>query len=188
MAVGYADGIMPREMICGSGPQGLLACMAANRISFQFDFRGPSLIFDTACSASFAAYAYALQDLQAGRIDNAIVGGANFLLEPYISLVFVKYNMMAKDGKCKVFSNDRDGYVRSEAVVSMFLQRQEAARKIYLRTLGSKVSSDGFSSLGMGNPKADSQFQLIKNLYDDIGITPDEICYFETHGTGRLIT
>lgn len=177
---------MKRETVRGSGPQGMLAALAANRISFLFDFNGPSLIFDTACSSSFAALTYALKDLQAGTIDQAIVGGANLIFEPYETLEFLKYNMMALDGRCKVFCANRDGYVRSEAIVSMLLQKRSDARRIYMKILGAKTNTDGFSPRGLGTPRCDIQLRLIQEVYNDLNITPEDIAYFEIHGTGKF--
>lgn len=178
---------MKREAIIGTGPQGILAALAANRISFLFDFHGPSLIFDTACSSSFAALVYAFQDLRAGVIDQAIVGGANLIFEPYETLEFHRYNMMAPDGRCKVFCSNRDGYVRSEAIVSMFLQKRKDARRIYLKILGAKTNTDGFSPRGMGSPRCEIQLKLVKEIYEELNINPDDTCYFEIHGTGKNI-
>lgn len=176
---------MKREAINGSGPHGILAALAANRISFLFNFHGPSLIFDTACSSSFAALVYAFQDLQSGVIDQAIVGGANLIFEPYETLEFHRYNMMARDGRCKVFGTNRDGYVRSEAIVSMFLQRRQHARRIYMKILGARTNSDGFSPRGLGTPRCEIQLKLVKETYDELKISPDDTCYFEIHGTGE---
>lgn len=186
-AIYFNNSEMQSEMGHGGGPQGILGALAANRISFMFDFHGPSLVFDTACSSSFAALVSAIQDLESGRIDNAIVGGVNLLFDPKITLEFQRYNMLAPDGKCKVFSLDRHGYVRSEAIISMLLQKRRHARRIYMKVLGGKMNSDGFSPLGMGCPRADIQLKLIKELYQELNIKPDDISYFEIHGTGEYM-
>ena len=56
--------------------------IAANRLSYLFDLRGPSLTVDTACSSSLVATHLACRSLLRGECDRAIVGASNLLLAP----------------------------------------------------------------------------------------------------------
>src|SRR5688572_19904732 len=93
--------------------------LIANRVSYQFDLTGPSLTIDTACSSSLVALDYAVQDLNAGKIDAAIVGGVNGLLSPFNFMGFSAASMLSPDGLCRAFDHRANGYVRSEGGVVM---------------------------------------------------------------------
>ncbi|MEY3212267.1 MAG: hypothetical protein RIT28_2748, partial [Pseudomonadota bacterium] len=88
--------------------------IAANRLSYLLDLRGPSVAVDTACSSSLVALHLACQALRAGEIRCAIVGGVNLLLSPQATNAFARANMLAADGRCKTFDAAADGYVRGE--------------------------------------------------------------------------
>jgi acyl transferase domain-containing protein len=64
--------------------------VAANRISYWFDLRGPSMAIDTACSSSLVALHQAWQSIQAGEVDQAVVGGIALHLHPFPFVGFSK--------------------------------------------------------------------------------------------------
>jgi polyketide synthase 12 len=88
--------------------------IAANRISYLFDFRGPSMAVDTACSSSLTAAHLACQSVWRGESEVALAGGVNLILSPALSIGFSKLKAMASDGRCKTFDARADGYVRGE--------------------------------------------------------------------------
>lgn len=173
----------------GKGSQGrgigVLGCLAANKISHVFDFKGPSYICDTACSSSFYVLHNAFKDLQSDQIENAIVAAANINFDPYETAECVRIGVLSPDGYNRSFSQHRNGYVRSEAVVSLLLQKKANSRRIYATILGAKLNSDGFKEEGLNFPSSDSQLQLMRNVYEEYQINIDEITYFEAHGTGK---
>ena len=79
--------------------------MFANRISFTFDFKGPSYAIDTACSSSLFAMAQAFEDMKTGKCDAAIVAGAGIILKPTMSLQFKRLNMLSPEGIDKLITN-----------------------------------------------------------------------------------
>src|SRR5690606_14349002 len=95
---------------------GTTNCILANRLSYFFDLRGPSLAIDTACSSSLVAVHLAAQSLRSGESNVAIAGGVNVIVWPWVSVAFSKAGFMAPDGRCKAFDSRADGYVRSEGV------------------------------------------------------------------------
>ncbi|MGB4852716.1 MAG: beta-ketoacyl synthase N-terminal-like domain-containing protein, partial [Ignavibacteria bacterium] len=97
--------------------------IAANRLSYFFDFRGPSLAIDTACSSSLVALHTACQSIRSGQSSMALAGGVNLLLAPDWNIVFTEADMLAPDGKCKTFDADADGYVRSEGCGIVVLKK-----------------------------------------------------------------
>jgi len=166
---------------------GSCRAMFANRISFAFDFIGPSYALDTACSSSMYAMHQAIIAMRNGDCDSAIVGGTNIILKPATSIQFNKLSMLSKDGKCMVFDASRNGYVRSEAIVTLYLQKAKDARRIYATVVHSKTNTDGNKSEGITYPNGEMQNQLMREVYKESGINPKDIIYVEAHGTGTKV-
>ncbi|CAG7824530.1 unnamed protein product [Allacma fusca] len=158
--------------------------MLADRISYAFNFKGPSCVFDTACSASFSALQYALLALKSGLCDSAIDGGANINFLTLISEAFFSMSAISADGKCKVFDADCDGFVRSEAVVALYNCRKDHAKRSYTTIAGIKCLNDGYKPEGISVPSTKMQEQLMKEVYEEAKKNPLEVFYVEAHGTG----
>ncbi|XP_063406377.1 fatty acid synthase-like [Mytilus trossulus] len=158
--------------------------MFANRLSFFFDFKGPSLSVDTACSSSLTAMDQAFHSIRQGHCDAAIVAGCNLCVRPTSSLQFHKLGMLSKDGTCKSFDASGDGYCRSEGVVAVFIQKQNVSRRIYCTILHARSNNDGRKEKGITFPSGSAQKQLLQSLYRDIGVDPGSVEYVEAHGTG----
>jgi acyl transferase domain-containing protein/acyl carrier protein len=164
--------------------------IAANRISYLFDFRGPSMAIDTACSSSLVAVHLACRSLWNGESNLALAGGVNLILSPAITINFTKAGVMAPDGRCKTFDARANGYVRSEGagiVVLKPLSRALAdADPIYAVVRGSAVNQDGRSN-GLMAPNPLAQEAVLREAYRRAGVSPGEVQYVEAHGTGTLL-
>src|SRR5205823_13154583 len=101
---------------------GSAVSLAANRISHHFDFLGPSLAIDTACSSSMVAIHLACRSLWDGESELAVAGGVNLILLPEVSASFVKAGFLSPDGRCKTFDARADGYVRGEGAGMVVLK------------------------------------------------------------------
>ncbi|AHH14971.1 polyketide synthase [Nocardia nova SH22a] len=169
---------------------GASTSIVANRVSYFYDFRGPSVAIDTACSATMVAVHDAVRALRNGEADLALAGGVNMLLAPAISLGFDSIGAVAKDGHIKAFSSDADGMVRSEGAGLVVLKRLADAERDGDRILavvkGSAVNSDGRSN-GIFAPNPDAQADVLRRAYRDAGIAPSTVDYIEAHGTGTPI-
>ena len=165
-------------------------CIAANRLSYIFDFKGPSLAVDTACSSSLVAVHLACQSIWSGESDMAIAGGANVLLLPTVTAGFSKGGFMSSEGRCKSFDATADGYVRSEGAGLVLLkplaQAQADGDSIYAVIRGSAVNQDGFSK-GMAAPSAQAQAEVLKAAYRQAAVAPSKVTYVEAHGTGTKL-
>ncbi|CAH0393331.1 unnamed protein product [Bemisia tabaci] len=168
----------------GYGVTGNARTMLANRISFSFDFKGPSYTVDTACSSSLFALEHALSSIRTGQCDAAVVGGVNLLLNPERSLQFQYLNMLSPGGKCNSFDESGNGYVRSEAAVVIFLQRASGAKRIYATVVHAKTNTDGYKEEGITFPSGALQKTLIESTYAEAGIDPSKVAFVEAHGTG----
>lgn len=163
----------------------------ANRVSYFFDFRGPSVMVDTACSSSLVAMHQAVQALRNGEADVAVAGGVNALVTPAVTLGFDEIGaVLAPDGRIKSFSADADGYTRSEGGGMLVLKRVDDARRdgdqILAVIAGSAINHDGRSN-GLIAPNQDAQAEVLRRAYKDAGIDPRNVDYIEAHGTGTIL-
>jgi len=165
-------------------------CIAANRLSYVFDFKGPSLAVDTACSSSLVATHLACQSLLTGESDLALTGGVNVLLLPTVTVGFSKGGFMSPTGRCQSFDAGADGYVRSEGVGLVLLKRLSDAiavgDRIYAVIRGSAVNQDG-SSQGIAAPNPRAQEAVLRSAYRRAGVAPGAVQYVEAHGTGTKL-
>ena len=170
---------------------GTASSIVANRVSYFFDFHGPSVAVDTACSSSLVATHQAVQALRSGECDTALAGGVNALITPAVTLGFDEIGqVLAPDGRIKSFSSDADGYTRSEGGAMLVLKRVDDARRdgdqILAVIAGSAVNHDGRSN-GLIAPNPDAQADVLRRAYKDAGINPRTIDYVEAHGTGTVL-
>jgi fatty acid synthase len=175
------------EQINGYGLTGCCRAMFPNRISYTFDFTGPSYAVDTACSSSLVAFQQAVVAIKSGQCDSAIVGGVNLILKPTSSLQFHRLGMLSAQGMCKAFDASGSGYVRSEGAVVVYLQKASVANRVYATILGAKTNTDGYKDLGVTYPSGAMQNQLIRETYAEFGVDPLDVSYVEAHGTGTKV-
>ena len=170
---------------------GTASSIIANRVSYFFDFRGPSESIDTACSSSLVAAHQGVRALRSKEIDVAIVGGVNAMVTPLVTIGFDEVGgVLAPDGRCKSFSSDANGYARSEGGGMLVLKRVADARRdgdeIIAVIAGSAVNHDGRSN-GMLAPNPEAQAAVLRKAYKDAGINPRDVDYIEAHGTGTIL-
>ncbi|MDQ0444756.1 type I polyketide synthase [Methylobacterium persicinum] len=162
----------------------------SNRISYIYDLKGPSFTVDTACSSSLVAFDNAVQAIQSGRIDTAIVAGVNVLASPFNFICFSAAQMLSRTGLCQAFSKNADGYVRSEGGVVLVLRSAEAARRagstVRAVVAATGVNSDGRTT-GISLPSGYAQAALLEKVYRDAEIAVDDLAFMEAHGTGTPV-
>jgi acyl transferase domain-containing protein/NADPH:quinone reductase-like Zn-dependent oxidoreductase/acyl carrier protein len=169
---------------------GTVLSIAANRISYLFNFHGPSFVVDTACSSSLVAVHLACQSLRSGECATALAGGVNAILVPDTYVGFSKMSMLSPDGRCKAFDARGNGFVRGEGAGAIVLRPLSAARadgdRIYAVIRGSAVNQDGRTS-SLTVPGFEAQQRLIREACHDAKIDSQEIDYIEAHGTGTAV-
>ncbi|MET9418728.1 SDR family NAD(P)-dependent oxidoreductase [Streptomyces klenkii] len=177
-------GINPYTMSGGA------SSIAANRLSYTFDLHGPSMAIDTACSSSLVALDQACRTLWEGTSRTALCGGANILLTPYHYVGFSQAAMLSRHGRCAAFAAGADGFVRAEGGGMVVLKRLPDALadgdRIHGLILGSASNSDG-RTMGLALPSAQAQEDLLRQVYRQAGVHPNELVYFEAHGTGTSV-
>ncbi|MBN9229176.1 MAG: SDR family NAD(P)-dependent oxidoreductase [Legionella steelei] len=160
------------------------------RVAYVFDFKGPSISFNTTCSSSLVAIHYACQALKNKEIDFALAGGVNVILMPEINIALCNAKALSPDGQCKTFDAGADGYVRSEGCGVIFLKRLADAVRDKDRVLAvikaSAVNNDG-KSMGFTAPNGKSQEEVMLQALKQTELSSSDISYVETHGTGTPI-
>lgn len=161
--------------------------IAAGRLSYLFNLRGPSLAVDTACSSSLVAIHLACQSLWNQESTMAIASGVNLILSPIGNIALSKLKALSPDGRCKTFDQSANGYVRSEGAGCIILKPLAQALAdndpIYALIRGSAINHDGRSK-GLTVPYGPAQEALISEALHQAEVKPEEISYVELHGTG----
>ena len=164
--------------------------IAANRISYSFNFQGPSVAIDTACSSSLVAMHQACNALWNGECGMAITAGVNCIISPGPFIAFCSMGMLSPDGKCKAFDASANGFVRGEGVGAILLKPLSKAvadgDTIYALIRSTAVNQDGHTS-GMTVPSRTSQENLVREACRLAGVDPKDISYVEAHGTGTAV-
>jgi phthiocerol/phenolphthiocerol synthesis type-I polyketide synthase A len=186
---GYLASTDLSQVDAWSGTGGALSIIA-NRVSYFFDLRGPSVTVDTACSSSLVAVHLACQSLRAGDSDLALAAGVNLLLSPAVTRSFDQAEAMSPSGQCHAFDASADGFVRGEGCGVAVLKRLTDALRDGDRVLavvrGSAVNQDGRSN-GLMAPNPAAQMAVLRAAYAAAGVEPREVDYVEAHGTGTLL-
>ncbi|VVJ18855.1 Polyketide synthase modules and related proteins [Amycolatopsis camponoti] len=169
---------------------GAAGSIAANRLSYVYDLRGPSMAVDTACSSSLVAVHHAVRALRDGEAGLALAAGVNLMLVPGPTAAFAAAGLLAGDGRCKTFSGGADGIARAEGCGVVVLKRLADAEVDGDRVLAvirsSAVNSDGRSN-GLAAPNPVAQQAMLRDAYRGAGLDPSTVDYVEAHGTGTLL-
>ncbi len=166
---------------------GTVHSILANRVSFLFNLRGPSVPIDTACSSSLVALHYAIRDLRDGSCEAALVGGVNALLSPRMYISHAKSGMLSPRGRCRTFDAGADGYVRGEGAGVVLLKPLDRALQDGDRIRGvirATAINHGGRANFMTAPNVPAQREVILQALREAEIDPRSIRYIEAHGTG----
>jgi acyl transferase domain-containing protein/NAD(P)-dependent dehydrogenase (short-subunit alcohol dehydrogenase family)/acyl carrier protein len=162
----------------------------ANRISYYFDFTGPSISLDTACSSSLTAIDQACKSILFGDCEAAIACGVNISLHPAKYVYLSQSKFLSSEGKCRSFEEGADGYVPGEGVASILLkplaQAKKDGDKIYGIIRGTEINHGG-KATGFTVPNPRAQSEIIERCLHKAKVTPEDIQYVECHGTGTAL-
>lgn len=162
----------------------------ANRVSYFFNFNGPSIPVDTACSSSLTAIHLACESIKKGECKSALVGGVNLYLHPSKYVWLSQLRMLSGTGRCHSFGSKGDGFVPGEGVGAVLLKPlSDAIRdgdQIYGVIKGTAVNHGGRTN-GYTVPNPNAQAKLIQDAIKMANIHPSTISYVEAHGTGTSL-
>jgi acyl transferase domain-containing protein/acyl carrier protein/SAM-dependent methyltransferase len=164
--------------------------MIAARVSDFYNFNGASLVIDTACSSSLVAIHQACEDILNGKIEMAIAGGISILVDAFGHIAFSQAKVLSRDGHSYVFDERAEGFVLGEGGGLVMLKEYEQAKRdgnnIIGNIIGSAVNNDG-KTMGLTVPNKEGQKAVIQKALDKTVISPEQISYYEAHGTGTLL-
>jgi acyl transferase domain-containing protein len=175
----------PTNTATGNNPS-----ILANRLSWYFDLRGPSMSLNTACSTSMIAMDLACRSLESGQTSMAIVTGSTAILNVETSMYLSQMNFLSPDSLCHSFDHRANGYSRGEGVVVFILKRLADAIssndtiRAVIRGTGS--NQDGHTP-GITQPNPTMQEELIRQVYSRSGMDMASTRYVEAHGTGTQL-
>ena len=176
-----------RDDIDAYSSLGLAGSIAAGRLSYFFDLKGPSLVVDTSCSSSLMAVHLACKGLTGGECGIAIVGSTNLTLRPEPTISFSHARMLSPDGQCKTFDAEANGYVRGEGCAVVILKRLRDAHadgdNVLAVIRGTAANHDGRSA-GLTAPNGPAQEAVIRTALQNARVRPRDVDYVEAHGTG----
>jgi 8-amino-7-oxononanoate synthase len=183
-------GVTERSLYGPHSATGMSTTVAANRISYFFDFKGPSMVVDTACSSSLVAVHLACRSLWENETSLALAGGVNVQMKPEVMMILSGASMLSPDGYSKSFDARANGYARSEGAGMVVLKRLSAALAdrdpIYAVIRGSAVNQDGRSD-GLTVPNGAAQKEVLLRALSMAGVEPGQVDFVEAHGTGTAV-
>ena len=186
--VQFAD--LSFETLAAHTATGTMMTMVSNRISYCFDFRGPSMSIDTACSSSLVAVHLACQSLQSGESCLALAGGVLLHMTPQYTIAETKGGFLSPQGRSRTFDATANGYVRAEGAALVALKRLEDALRdgdpIHAVIIGTGANQDGRTN-GITVPNPDSHIELVRRVCREAGIEPGSLQYVEAHGTSTPV-
>lgn len=167
----------------------------SNRLSYFFDWHGPSVTIDTACSSSLVAIHMAVQALRGGESRTAVACGSNLILGPENFVMESKLQMLSPDGRSRMWDQGANGYARGDGVASVVLKKLSDAMAdgddIECIIRETSVGQDGATAAGLTVPSSAAQEALIRSTYAKAGLDMlkrhHRPQYFEAHGTGTPV-
>ncbi|MGX6606762.1 SDR family NAD(P)-dependent oxidoreductase [Micromonosporaceae bacterium Da 78-11] len=162
----------------------------ANRVSYLFGLRGPSLTLDTGQSSSLVAVHLACESLRHQESEIALAGGVNLNLLADTTAAIGRFGALSADGRCHVFDERANGYVRGEGGALVVLKPLAAALRdgdtVHAVILGGAVNNDGGGDW-LTSPSRQAQQDVITVACARSGVRPAEVGYVELHGTGTPV-
>ncbi|KZL70111.1 polyketide synthase [Colletotrichum tofieldiae] len=167
---------------------GYLDFFQANRISYEYNWTGPSMLIKTGCSSSMVALHLAAEAVQSGACTSAMALGCNLITSVLTSIIFTETGVLSHSGKCKTFDALADGYGRGEAVNAVYVKKLSDALRdgnpVRAIIRASATNNDG-RSRGIMTPNDVLQERLIRQVYSQANISDfSKTAFFECHGTG----
>ncbi len=162
----------------------------SGRLSYFYDFHGPSVSIDTACSSGLTALHLAQLSIKNGDCEAALVGGASIFSTSEFHTLASSSQMLSKNHECATFDDKADGFVASEGVVCLLLISEKKAKELGLPIYGLikeiNLNHNGLSN-GLMAPNAKQQENLVRKTYQKAGLSLKDIALFEAHGTATKL-
>lgn len=160
----------------------------ATRVAYLLNLKGEGLVLNTACSTSLVTVHHACLSLLNGLTDYALAGGVSIRVPHKTGYVYEPGFIMSPDGHCRAFDKSADGTARGSGVGVVLLKRLSEAKRdgdpIYAVIKGAATNNDGRHKVGFTAPSQQGQAKVIAKAQALAGVSPEQISYVETHGSG----
>ncbi|MGA5040323.1 type I polyketide synthase [Streptomyces capoamus] len=161
--------------------------MLSARVSYFMGLTGPSLNLETGCSSALVALHLACQAIRTGEVDGALVGAANVMVTPEVTIGLTHFGGLSPNARCATFGAGADGFVRGEGVAAVYLKRLDRALldgdRVHAVIVGTAVNNDG-GGPSLVTPSQEGQEDVLRQVYEGSGVPLDRVAYVEAHGTG----
>ncbi|PGH05504.1 hypothetical protein AJ80_08325 [Polytolypa hystricis UAMH7299] len=160
----------------------------SNRISYEYDLRGPSMTIKAACASAMICLHEACQSLRNGECDAAIVAGSNLITTPTQTIAQTEAGVLSPTGQCRTFDASANGYARGEAINAILVKKLSDAIRdgdsIRGVVRATSVNCDGRSA-GISSPNPEAHERMIRYAYRMADIVrASDTPFVEVHGTG----
>ncbi len=163
----------------------------ATRVAYKLNLRGPSYTLQSACSTSLLAIHQGVQNLLTYQCDAAVCGGVSLQQPKIPGYLYKEGEIFSPDGVVRTFDEAANGTVLGEGCGVVVLKRLSEAVKennnIYAVIKASAANNDGSNKAGYTAPSVQGQRDVIRYAQDLADISPSDISFIETHGTGTSL-
>ena len=169
---------------------GNLKSFIPGKVSHYFGWTGPSMTFDTACSASAVAIHTACRNLITGECNAALAGGVAIMSNFLWFQNLAGASFLSPSGQCKPFDEQADGYCRAEGIGCVFLKRMSDAIADGNPILGCIPSTAVYQNQNctpLFVPNSPSLSELFTDVIKKANLTPRDVSLVEAHGTGTPV-
>ena len=160
-------------------------------ISYNLNFKGPSVVIDSACSSSLTAVHLASRGLLLRECSLAVASGVDLSTTKEKGYIHQEGMIASKDGHCRTFDKESTGTTGANGVGTIVLKRLEDAIKdrdnVYAVIRSSAVNNDGRRKVGFTAPSIVGQADCIKMAHKFANIPYNTISYIEAHGTATKL-
>src|SRR3989475_6414490 len=180
-----------RQMSLFCVPTGVMGTLSSE-LNVRFGLRGPSHVITSGCTSSTDAFGYSMRQIQSGRLDMVLSGGADAPIALGIVKGFILMKILtdswnhAPERGSRPFSVDRDGFVLAEGSWMFVLEEYDHARargaRIYAEIAGYGCTCEAFHRVRLSE-SAEEPARAIMLALDEAGLAAEDIQYVNLHGT-----
>lgn len=176
-------------------PTGVMGTLSSE-LSVRFGLRGTSHIITSGCTSSTDSFGYSMRQIQSGRLDMALSGGADAPISLGIVKGFILMRIMtekwnhAPERGSRPFNADRDGFVLAEGAWMFILEEYEHAKargaRILAEVAGYGSTCEAFHRVRL-QECGEEPARAIALALKQAGIAPHDVDYVNLHGTATQL-
>jgi len=192
----YTENVLPNEDLVKMVGKliveyGNMKDYIANRVSYNLNLTGPGINLNSACSGALTAIDGACKSLLTYESDMALAGGIDITIPQKQGFLYQENGTFCKDGHCRPFDSEATGTMFCDGAGIVVLKRLSEAVKdkdrIYAVIKSTAINNDGSNKVSFLAPSVDGQARVIALAQAKAGVSPEQVSYIETHGTGTPI-